>query len=103
MEAAIIRQLQRIANNKNGQHLDHHEVTVIAHGLLNLCLEQTICTSSQEDLELFLRMLCKHQTPHHARCVIAQQCLYYLAKDQDLKKSSLETTNPDNPMSPDNF
>jgi hypothetical protein len=102
MDAAIKRQLQRIANNKDGQFLDHHEVTVIAHGLLNLCLENTICTSYQEDLELYLRMLTKHRTPHHARCVLAQQCLYYLAMDEDLKKLN-PVSSKQNPMTPDNF
>jgi len=87
MNAAIVRQLRRIADNKDGQHLNHHEVTVLAHGLLALCLEQTICVSYQEDLELLLRMLTKHHTPHHARCVLAEQCLYYLAKGEDRKKS----------------
>lgn len=102
MDNAIKRQLQRIANNKDGQNLDHHEVTVIAHGLLNLCLENTISSSHQEDLELFLRMLCKHQTPHHARCVLAEQCLYYLSLDEDLKKLN-PVSNSQNQMTPDNF
>lgn len=102
MDAAIKRQLQRIAKNKDGNYLDHHEVTVIAHGLLGLCLQNTISTSHQEDLELFLRMLTVHRVPHHARCVLAEQCLYYLSLDEDLKKSNA-VSNSQNQTTPENF
>lgn len=102
MDAAIKRQLQRIAKNKDGDFLSHHEVTVIAHGLLNLCLQNILSTSHQEDLELFLRMLTVHKVPHHARSVMAEQCLYYLSKDEDLKKLN-PVSNSQNQMTPETF
>jgi hypothetical protein len=88
---AVITQLERIARNKG--ELDHHEILVIAYGLLNVLDEVSgIEPHWRDEIELYLRMLTK-RSPHHARRIMAEQCLHYLRKGGEAKKSETVTSN----------
>lgn len=88
----VIEQLERITRNKDGNRLTHHEVTVIAYGILNV-LDDVYGIDCRAEVELYLRMLTK-RSPHHARCLLANQCIEYLRKGGELKKP--EAIAPDN-------
>ncbi|MBK1987279.1 hypothetical protein A0J48_006975 [Sphaerospermopsis aphanizomenoides BCCUSP55] len=91
----VIEQLERIARNKDGEKLTHHEVTVIAYGILNV-LDDVYGIDCRDEVELYLRMLTK-RSPHHARCLQADQCIKYLRKGGESKKSEgSERLTPDN-------
>jgi hypothetical protein len=98
-KASIISQLKRIADNKNGKYLDHHQVLVIAYGIINVLDDVAdIDTFYLGEIELYLRMLTK-RSPHHARCIQAQECINYLRKGCEPKKS--EESNQQ--MTPETF
>jgi hypothetical protein len=101
---AVITQLERIANNRKGENLTHHEILVIAHGILSVLDDVSgIEPHWRDEIELYLRMLTKC-APHHARSLQAEQCISYLRRGDESKKSQHQgTMNPDEPMSPDNF
>jgi hypothetical protein len=91
---SVIGQLERIARNKDGEKLTHHEILVIAHGVLSVLDEVSDIDSFYlGEIELYLRMLTK-RAPHHAKCLLADQCLKYLRKGGEEKKP--ETLTPDN-------
>ncbi|WP_413175396.1 hypothetical protein [Anabaena azotica] len=93
-KTAIITQLERIARNNKDGKLTHHEILVIAHGILNVLDDvMDIDINHINEINLFLTMMTK-RAPHHAKCVMADQCLSLLRKGGEGKKP--ETLTPDN-------
>lgn len=93
-KSAVISQLQRIERKE----LDHHEILVIAHGILNVLDDvEGVDSYWLAEIELYLRMLTK-RAPHHAKSLQARQCIEYLRKGGESKKSQESS-----PMTPDNF
>jgi hypothetical protein len=98
-KSAVTSQLERIAN-KNSE-LDHHAITVIAYGILSVLDDvENISSLWREEIELYLKMLTK-RSPHHARCIQAQQCLEYMRRGGEQQKKSEESNQSQ--MTPENF
>ncbi|WP_414551469.1 hypothetical protein [Anabaena sp. CCY 0017] len=86
-KSAILSTLKRIKKNENGKDLTHREVVALAYGLISVLEDITgISNETQEQLELFLRMMTKRGVPHHARCYQAAYCIWLLEADEELKK-----------------
>lgn len=94
-KSAVISQLERIARKQND--LDHHAILVIAYGILNVLDDVAdIEISCINEINLFLTMMTK-RAPHHAKRVMAEQCLILLRKGGEGKK--LDETKPITPES----
>ncbi|MBY5284893.1 hypothetical protein ACOWPH_00960 [Anabaena sp. PCC 7938] len=97
-KSAINSQLERIA--RKDSKLTHHEITVIVYGILAVLDEVDIPSLWIEEVELFLKMLTK-RCPHHARRVLAEQCLEYTRRGGETTKKSEESNQSQ--MTPENF
>lgn len=81
-KSGMILMLREIAANEEGQGLDHHTITVFAHGMLQLLPDVTGISQHYEEIELMLKMLTT-RAPYHARCKMAEKALDYILKCEE--------------------
>lgn len=99
-KAAAITILKKIADNKDGNNLNHHDVRVLAHGLLSILGDiDDIPSYLEDEIELVLTMLTKGGVPHHARCLLAKHCIDFMREGGEEKKP-LESNGQ---MTPETF
>jgi len=91
----FIKALERIARNDGkSRELTHHDITVLAHGLLKVMEDTSI--PNYADVEMYLIMLTK-KAPHHARSLLAMHCIEILRSgDESSKKPVGATESPAN-------
>ncbi|MDB9372803.1 hypothetical protein [Nodularia sphaerocarpa] len=84
----LIKILKTIADNTDGNKLEHREVTALAYSAFNLVDEIEGISYHKDEIRFLLKALTL-RAPHYSRSILAKEALYYI--DKCVYFSSLET------------
>ncbi|MDB9362220.1 hypothetical protein PN509_18200 [Nodularia spumigena CS-588/02] len=81
----LIKILQGIADNPDGNKLEHSQVTSLAFAAFNLIDEIEEISYHADEIKFLLKALTL-RAPHYSRSILAKEALYYLDKCRELSQ-----------------